>query len=63
MTWYELKEEVKKMGYNYGSFESSEWFSKDRLTFTKDGNVFCVGTIFAEHRTPDQMLAIMKALQ
>lgn len=63
MTWEELKQKAKEMGYNYSSFKDSEWFSRNRLTFTKDGNVFCIGTILAESRTPDQMLAIMKALQ
>jgi hypothetical protein len=63
MTWEELCEKAKEMGYDYASFKDDEWLSKNRLTFTKDGCLFCVGTIFAESRAPSQMYQIMKALQ
>lgn len=53
MTWKELEKEAKKIGYEYsGKLE--------------DGCVFkinCYIEYFATDRTPDQMLAIMKALQ
>ena len=79
MTWEELKEEAKKMGYHAGKKIYCELNNRPSIKlvvdspyiyyiFTKDGMVFfyyeyekCV--VLAKHRTPDQMLAIMKALQ
>jgi len=66
MTWEELKEEAKKMGYT--EFETSYYdddgyevdgdaLSNGELTLYEDGRV--VGGKFK----PDQILAIMKALQ
>ena len=71
MTWDELKEEAKKMGadvYDTGSI----YFS--HLQFEEDGGIYvdpvhydwetsgeCI--CVSSDRTPDQMLAIMKALQ
>ena len=65
LSWEELKEEAKKMGaliykdeicfeYDGGELYISYW---------NDGRVEADLTIIAQHRTPDQMLAIMKALQ
>lgn len=78
MTWEELKEEAKNMGYHAGKKMYCETNRPSiklvvdspyvYYIFTKDGMVFfyykyeeCV--VLAKHRTPDQMLAIMKALQ
>ena len=68
MTWDELKEEAKKMGYRcYGKL--SEKLTNGKYVFFQDsGNVFFtdknqLAICFATDRTPDQMLAIMKALQ
>ena len=68
MTWQELKEEAKKMGYSLkGSFSyyDCEALCLDGLTFCENGMFFIDGFFgcFSYDRTPDQMLAIMKALQ
>lgn len=79
MTWEELKKEAKKMGckvYNQLdliSFKIPYSVNKgvEHLYFEKDGDVRsvftekgCVGSMtLSQNRTPDQMLAIMKALQ
>lgn len=66
MTWGELKEEAKKMGAEV--YTDVIYYSN--LCFWEFGDVETQGTTFsvddktiAEGRTPDQMLAIMKALQ
>ena len=68
MTWQELKEEAKKMGYNL--FESvnykvADWIAtpNNDWSFESDGTIMNDGVVLATDRTPDQMLAIMKALQ
>lgn len=68
MTWEELKEEAKKMGYHcYGKL--SEKLTNGKYVFFEDsGNVFLtdknqLAICFATDRDCDQMLAIMKALQ
>lgn len=69
MTWEELKEEAKKMGlevHRLWIIDKKEW-----ITYYENGNVDLdfewneqTRTLpFAKNRTPDQMLAIMKALQ
>lgn len=79
MTWEELKEESKKMGckvYNQPDlicFKIPYSVNKgvESLHFEKNGDVRivyeekgCFGSmIFSQDRTPDQMLAIMKALE
>ena len=72
MTWDELKEEAKKMGYNEEPILENGivWITKKRLSFdlcfNNDGMVLLDGDeeyILAKDRTPSQMLAIMKALQ
>lgn len=65
MTWEELKEEAKKMGANENIFEDAIFlsifmFCKEGSCFTEDGYP---NNPFSVNRTPDQMLAIMKALQ
>ena len=71
MTWEELREEAKKMGadvYDRGSV----YFS--HLKFDEDGGIYVDpahydweklddGICISSDRTPDEMLAIMKALQ
>lgn len=74
MTWEELKEEAKNMGYHYGS----GFIVNDNITLeTKRGKYIFIqnGTMYfypihrakectlATGRNCDQMLAIMKALQ
>ena len=71
MTWEELKEEAKKMGglpYTYNNGEEVIELDvgedlEDSLDFHIGGQITFNLTRIAEHRTPDQMLAIMKALQ
>ena len=69
MTWEELKEEAKKMGlkvHRLWIIDKKEW-----ITYYENGTVDLdfewdeqTRTLpLAKNRTPDQMLAIMKALQ
>ena len=72
MDWNQLKEEAKKMGYivsnNGYTIISNDpdvyiytmFYSKDGVINVKHYDKVC---FVADHRTPDQMLAIMKALQ
>lgn len=67
MTWEELKEEAKKMGWQTSeSFVfNNEYFD---IVMHEDGKIEvsdqCGGSWYlSTDRTPDQMLAIMKALQ
>jgi len=68
MTWDELKEEAKKMG-NKCKAENIISFKKNGLYFNcyKYGSISIADTrandITVKDRTPDQMYAIMKALQ
>ena len=64
MTWEELKEEAKKMR----ALVREEQILYANLECWKDGEVWFFDdlgrhTTLAVDRTPDQMLAIMKALQ
>ena len=65
MTWEELKEKAKEMGYEENAcgdalFYKEFMFCKEGLCYTCDGYP---SKPFARNRTLDQMLAIMKALQ
>lgn len=75
MTWEELKEEAKKMRFNfYHNFDSCFFkgvgYNK-RIHFYETGQIDIslveedthISILFSEKRTPDQMFAIMKALQ
>ena len=67
MTWEELKEEAKKLflneeiGISFIIINETFWFDEngDFGITNEDGSY----KIVAHGRTPDQMLAIMKALQ
>ena len=72
MTWEELKEKAKEMGYiiclNGDCIKTNDDTQYNHTMFYyRDGiiNVQHFGNLclVAEHRTPDQMYAIMKALQ
>lgn len=73
MTWEELKEEAKKMGYievkkfPYGKPEIGIVNEAIEIAFYKDGTVECdahnddcCGKPFIKKRTPEQMYQIMK---
>lgn len=72
MEWEELKEEAKKMGYivsndgytimsnNPDEYNYTTFYMKDGVINVEHYDKIC---FLAEHRTPEQMLAIMKALQ
>lgn len=66
ISWEELKEEAKKMGWIHYDGDIDCIYYRG-LQFNKDGTLRIWDGLFyhkwAEHRTPDQMLAIMKALQ
>ena len=61
MTWEELKEEAKKMGYEIT--DTCIYKSYIGLYFYKDGRISHNYETIAHKRSYDQMLAIMKALQ
>ena len=63
MTWEELKEKVaNESGHNIVCDDYvSPWYND--FWFYKDGHIVFDGETIATRRTPDQMLAIMKALQ
>lgn len=61
MTWEELKEETMEMGGFVEIF--GEFISMGNVYFWNNGEVNIRGEVIAKDRTPDQMLAIMKALQ
>lgn len=75
MTWEELKEKAKEMGYELDKYYT-EYFSKDieegfEIRFDECGDVIisydkgiCIANVtMAEHRTPEQMLMIMRGLE
>ena len=61
MTWEELKEEAKKMGYVQGFWE--DCITNGLFEFYKSGSIVVFGEVIAKHRTPDQMLMIMRGLE
>lgn len=68
MTWEELKQKAKEMGYHHYGKLSEKLTNGKYIFFKCRGNVFFtdknqLSICFATDRTPDQMLAIMKALQ
>lgn len=73
LSWEELKEEAKKMGASIYISQFGDNFErigfKNANFFNDDGEKYIVVetksgyALLAEDRTPDQMLAIMKALQ
>ena len=65
MTWEELKEEAKKMGYNlFISKSKCDGKEFDEEAFSSDnGTFYQYGFVDMHNIKPDQMLAIMKALQ
>ena len=70
LSWNELKEKAKEIGYFLNKDYQNDEFLSKRIgekfyCFRQEGaidNGQYYG-IIAEHRTPEQMLAIMKALQ
>lgn len=72
MRWEKLCKKAKKMGYNEGEsiVNGIVWLTKNEgdfhLCFNNEGMVLLSGDeeyTLAENKTPEQMLAIMKALQ
>lgn len=67
MTLEELKEEAKKIGYRQTNEDEVAFYKMDvhnnLLEISLRGSVYFNVIKISEDRTPDQMLAIMKALQ
>lgn len=61
MTWEELCEKAKEMGAFVEIF--GEFFCMGDVFFWKNGEVNILGSVIAENRTYEQMLAIMEALR
>ena len=67
MTWDELKEKAKEIGYKEQAF-LGEALTKDsayhEITFYKNGNIeYNDDYVIAFDRTPEQMLMIMRGLE
>lgn len=66
MTWTELCEKAKEMGYEQDNFLGEALVKEIRYTmaFYKNGDIECnYDYVIVKNRTPDQMYQIMKALQ
>ena len=68
MTWEELKEKAKKLGWEYKKTDYSEyllsWEIEDTaIKFYSDGEITVDEATFAQYRTPEQMYQIMLALR
>jgi len=60
MTFEELKEEAKKLGYYMIGVEG---ITNDVFTFWQDGTIDVDGACVSDDRTPEQMWQIMEALK
>ena len=68
MTWDELKEKAKEMGYNTFTSVNHKWGEwvatpDNDWSFDIGGTVMYDGLVLALDRTPEQMLMIMKGLE
>lgn len=69
MTWEELKEKAKELGWEYKNPAYAEYsiFSLNKndviINFYTDGDIMVDGTIISRNRTPEQMYQIMLALR
>ena len=65
MTWEELCEKAKEMGYeDYFDFRGVKAIRNGKgLSFHSNGKICYDTRIFADHRTPEQMYQIMEALK
>lgn len=61
MTWEELKEKAREMGYTIE--ETCFWKQSTGLVFHKDGDVVFLCESLAKFRTPKQMYMIMRGLK
>lgn len=59
MTWEELQEKAKELGYSVGDFT----FGDIIINFYKTGIIDVEGCTLARDRTYEQMYAIMEALK
>ena len=69
MTWEELKEKAKELGWEYKKTNYSEyllsWYGEDdtSIKFYSDGEIIVDNSTFTQYRTPDQMYQIMLTLR
>lgn len=70
MTWEELKEKAKEMGFTISSYTNEDdveleyIYCNDYIYLEEDGDITTsTENIVAENRTPDQMYQIMLALR
>ena len=62
MTWKELVEKAKELGYEYNE-EKEELKNCDAYFYRSGGEIYnCYLDLVAEFRTPEQMYQIMLAL-
>lgn len=59
MTWQELKEKAKEMGYIYDDGS----LMKDGWSFDVDGDIWFFGNLLTKERTYKKMLMIMRGLE
>ena len=70
MTWEELKEKAKELGFRISSYINEDGveleyiYCNDYIYLEEDGNITTsMENIVAENRTPEQMYQIMLALR
>ena len=67
MTWEELKDKAKKMGYRQTNDDEVAFYKMDvhnnLLEISLRGNVYFNDIKISEDRTPEQMLMIMMGLE
>ena len=70
MTWEELKEKAKELGFTVSSYTNEDdveleyIYCNDYIYLEEDGNITTsTENIVAENRTPEQMYQIMLALR
>lgn len=70
MTWEELKEKAKELGYSISSYINEDEIEieyidyNDHIYLDENGTITTsIENFVADHRTPDQMYQIMLALR
>ena len=67
MTWEELVEKAKEMGYTHffdDRYEQCDELDRNGLRFFENGKIKTdINDVVSEYKSPGQMLAIMEALR
>ena len=63
MSWEELCEKAKKLGYQYNKDYNYLYHNDYHVTFYSNGEMFVGCTLVVDDRTPDQIYQIMEAFK